>query len=119
MLILCWLAGVLIGALDGLALYVWNYGDSDALHTLLFEGISLGIALGPVMGLVVYYAMFGGRLSLSEFGLAALITAMAGGLCTLVLGRFLAEWSWLCTPAMMIAAAFVVRMRRLKFSRTN
>jgi hypothetical protein len=113
MLILCVLAGGLIGALDSLAVYVWNYGDEYALQTLLLEGISLGIVLGPILGLIIYYAMFGGHLSFSDFGLATLATAIGGALCSLGLGRFLGEWSWLCTPAIMVAAAAIVKMRRL------
>lgn len=118
-LILCVLTGGLIGALDGLAVYVWNYGDEYALQTLIFEGVSLGIVLGPLLGVVAYYTVLGGRMSHSEFGMAALMTGITGGLCSLGLGRFFAEWSWLCTPVIMIVAAFVVRTRRLRLPKTS
>lgn len=122
MAIACAAAGSMIGAVDGAStvastvLYrdtvYAGIGITQVMWSWAVMAAGVGAIAGGVVGVPLYYLVFGRRLSVTDFFKVATISLIGGVVVCLAIGEFAIELSWLATPTIAVAASFMLSGQR-------
>jgi hypothetical protein len=115
---LSFLAGGLIGAVDGVAMVAsarHRFAELDVpLHqAALFwsaVGATAGCLIGTVLGVICSELFFGGVPTRSEFAKVTALTLLGGVAFSFAFGDRLMQVSWLAAPGVALVASLLVRL---------